>query len=334
MTVADATDPNSQQVDPIQPSDEEMQNFLAGLGDDFEYTPGTGASIANLLTKAGVKDLPPVTPTGEEEDDEDDDEYEEEVVTEPVTGEQPEGYIINGTLFPKEDIERLYNFDQYLRANPDTARRVNDAITQPASAAPPTGQSTVPSPPEQADTFTPPDPPDFLDMEDARDKFSWDAHVATLKTQFDAGIQFKQQQAQLAQQQQQAHASQAQADMVTALGKFRGTFTNLNDEDMATIRKEAQAYIPGLLPTMSGADALYRSMEIAGWSNQEIKAKLENPDNPNPTTQHKAKTRKQRLGAISGSPRSAPKTDSRPLLTTDRDAINAFAQGLAESMGR
>jgi hypothetical protein len=175
-----------------------------------------------------------------------------------------------------------------------------------------------------------------LDLEDPTTKFLWDQTVASRKDTWTLGQQFRQTQQSIIDQNEAAAKRQAQADLDTALTQFRTQFTGINDDDMAVIRSEASVVLPGILQTMGETPAaLFRAMEIAGYANADMRAKMDSPA-PSPTARQRSTTRKQRLNSISGSPRSAPKVENaRPVYTSDRDMVNEFANALADNgMGR
>ncbi len=72
-------------------------------------------------------------------------------------------------------------------------------------------------------------------------------------------------------------------------------------------------------------------MEVAAFANTDLRKRLD-AETPPPTNQHRSATRKQKLSSISGTPRSAPKVDTKPSFQNDRDMVNAFATALNDQM--
>ncbi len=319
---------NDQMVEPAEGADE-LETWLASLGDQTIDLPSL---MSKPVSRAGLEE-----PEGDDDDPDntDDDPNGDDTGTPEGTEPTTTGddvFVINGQEFAREDIERLYNFDQYLRNNPDKAEAVNAALSAPATA--PTGQPAVSTPESEATSFVAPEPPEQLDLEDPQTKFFWDQHVDSRRTIWEQGRQIAQTAASVQQRQQAIIDAQARADMDTALSSFRQKFPGLNDDDISSIRQEAAPLLPSLMQKLPPLHALERSMEIAAWSDAEMRPKLE-AETPTPTTRQRSTTRKQRLGAISGSPRSAPKVEGRPVYHSDRDMVNEFAAALNDAgLGR
>ena len=312
----DGLDHNDQIVDPPL-TGEDMDAFIASLESDFNYQ--NNINLSTLL------------PQGNNDEGGDDDDTDENDDQESNEGEETpdtnDFFTINGKQFSREEIERLYNFDQYLRANPDAATRVAQAITRPS----PVSETPPQTPPQE---FSAPEPPSELDLDDPQTKILWDQVVESRKAIWDQNQRFAQQQQTIAAGQQRLQASQAQSDMQTALNQFKEQFINLNEDDITTIRKEAGPILPSFLSQLPPVTALFRSMEVAAWANADIRKKLNDPEFKTETQATKSTTRKRKLGSISGSPASAPKTETRPQYRNDRDMVNQLAQAFQDSLGR
>lgn len=328
-------EPNDQMVTAQELGDEDLQQWLTSLGDGAEIELPS-LSLGGPLNPPTPTDTDPTGGTDESDPDEpadDGDEPEEVPAPAQATGDA-DHFVINGEQFSRDDIERLYNFDQYMRANPDVAQRVNTAIAFPQT---PAGQPPVSETPPPADTpteFQAPEPPDFLDLEDPAQKFQWDTHVATQRAFFDReqrDNKFFQQQAQERIVNQQRQAEQ---DMASALTTFKQAHPNLNEDDIVKIRQAAGPFIDGMMKQLPPTDALVRSMEVAAVMDNDLRAKIQDPTVHTRTNHQQRQRNKQRLGAISGSPRSAPKTESRPAYSSDKDFLNALAQEFSEHMQR
>lgn len=314
-------DPNDQMVDP-QVSNDDLEAWLAELEEgnttyDFSTINPTAVPVPTATDPAPGE--PPAEPDPEEPPDE------------PEPPATPDDYFtINGNQFAREDIERLYNFDQYLRANPDAAQRVAAAIAPPSTVPPQPSEPPVPAPEPETPSYTPPTPPEYLDLEDPSQKFLWERHVAVEEQLHNQNVTFQRYIAQQQAAQQEANNRQASIDMETALTTFRDSHPGLNDEDISSIRKSAGTFLPAMMQQLPPVAALVRSMEVAAWAEPSFRPRLES-DTPAPTTTQKSSTRKQRLSQISGSPRSAPKTEPRVQYSTDKDMVNALANAIAES---
>lgn len=339
--------------------DAELQQWLTSLGDGAQINlPGldiglpTGVRNINAGIDRVNKEVTDQTITGEggeEEDDDTDDTDDTDIDDTPneVDGQTPDpttppsgtpDFIeLNGQQIPKADIQRLYEFDRFLRDNPDAAQRVQAAIpapTTPSVGGPPNVPPAT-TPTNQVTEFTEPTPPEWMDLDDPQTKWQWDNHVAGQKAIFDQGQRQQQFLAQQQQTQRETVNRQAAVDMGTALDQFKQAHPNLNEDDIVAIRKAAGPFVGGMMAQLPPVQALVRSMEVGGMMDDDMRAKLTDPTVRTPSEKTKTRHRKARLGELSGSPRSAPKTDTaRPTFTSDKDFINAIAQELSESMQR
>lgn len=309
-----------------------IESFIDKLSEGWEYP-----------TDAHTGDTPPavidqqVTPPEDEEDDDPDDPLvpEPDATPDPnatpTTAIEPETVKVNGVAVPLADVQRLYEFDQFLRSNPDASQRVAAAISndQPTPAAPAAEQPTVPAQTPAPAAPASVTPPDFLDLEDPAQKFLWDSHVAT-QTEL-ATIR------QQGQQQAQALADrQAQVDASEAIAKFRTDHPNFNDDQITTLRQHAaQMNIVGSLLATSPTPvaALHRNLELAALDHADSRTLfLAAPDTSRtPTREQHSRRRKSALNAIGGGGGAVPKTNTAPKPQTDRQAIDEFARQLAET---
>ena len=106
--MADEPTPNDQMVEPSV-SNEDMEAFIKSLETDFEYRPSV-----NIKNLAVPDEQPPDDAPDEESPDEE--QPEEEPEEEPST--DSDFITVRGQQIPRADIERLYEFDQYMRQNP------------------------------------------------------------------------------------------------------------------------------------------------------------------------------------------------------------------------
>jgi hypothetical protein len=316
------TDPNAQMVDPAI-GDDELEEFLKSLDEGFDYAPNI--NLGTLAPQGGTEDD---DPNGEDDDENGDDDSEDDQTPAPSTGDD-DTVTVNGQSYQRADVERLLEFDKYLKANPNVAKRMAEAAN--AESAQPNVSPTPPAPPSPVE-FKAPEPPEGLDLDDPQTKFMWDQMVESRRESWETRQLLGQTTAQIQQSQQASDKRQAQEDMSQALTAFKQQFPHLNDDDIATIRSDATPLVESMMKSHPPVEALRRSMEAAAWANSDMRPKLDDPAKPNPTAQQRSKTRKRRLGALAGSSgNSAPKVDSRPTYTSDRDMVNEFAQALAES---
>jgi hypothetical protein len=303
-------------VDPAL-SSEDMDAFIAQLESGYEGNVNLSTLLPQDSGDSGEEEEPPL----------DEPPVEEEQPSEEPQGEADDFFTVNGNQVPRSDIERLYQFDQYMRANPDAAQRVSDALATPQPAREPDVPAPA-APAAQTNTFEPPSPPESLDLDDPRDKILWDAHVLSQRSSWENQQAIARIQAQYNSDRQEQINRQASLDMETALSRFHSTFPNLNDDDVAQIRSEAAPLVPAMLAQNEPVHALYKAMEVATYANADIRQRIDSA--PKPTTGQRSRSRKQRLGEISGSPRSAPKTEARPQYSSDRDMVQQFADALAQ----
>lgn len=313
-------DANDMMVDPNVTS-EDMDAWLQEL-DAGGSTYDLSRTLPSLNSVA-EPEPEPNPPTEPEPDTHGHDDETQEGTGEPSTPD--DGFNINGTVWPREEIERLYNFDQYLRANPDAAQRVAQAV------APPVRTTEPPVPAPSAPTaYEAPTPPDYLDLEDPSQRFMWDNHVQMQKALHDRDERDKARWNQLNAERQEQTQRQAQVDMDSALTEFRTQHPNLNDDDIALIRQGAAPFVEGMMRQLPPVAALVRSMDAAAYMNPDLIPKLIDPTQQSQTKKQQSTTRKRNLGSISGAPRSAPKTEGRPAYTSDKDMVNQLAAAFAE----
>lgn len=322
----DNQDPNAQMVDPAIGEDE-LQAFLKTLDEGFEYAPNI--DLSTFQPKGSTDDpLDDDNPHPDETDDDDDD---SETPPASEASSDDDDFTVNGNKIPRAEIQRLYEFDQFLRANPDKAQRVAETLAAPVGEA-----NVSPAQPTPSETaFQAPEPPAELDLEDPTSKFLWDQTVEARKEAWEARQEVAKTTASITKGQQAIVDRQVQEDMAQALDQFKAQFPNLNDDDIALVRKDAGPLVQNYMATLPPVEALRRSMEVAGYANSDVRPKLLDPANATPTNAQKSAKRKSRLGSLSGTPRSAPKVDSRPKYTNDREMVQGFADALAEQgLGR
>lgn len=294
-------------------SQESIDDFLKTLEADFDYP-----ALSHLSsTPADVIDP---TPAEEIDEETDDNEPVPPVVPDEITDPvQPQTVLVNGQQVPLADVQRLWEFDQFLRSNPDAAERVQQAVTPPQSPVPPAAET----PPANEVT-----PPEFLDLEDPKDKFFWDQILAN-KQQLDT---FTRQAQQIAEAESQRRYTE---DAECAVANFRTQHPNFNDDQILSLRQHARDMniIGALAATTSNLiDAFSRNLELAAMDSPDLRTIYLTPEEPPvPTTRQRSDTRKSKLNSLGGSSGSVPRTTpvSRPM--SDREATDQFAAGLAEA---
>lgn len=306
---------------------ESIELFIEKLNDDWEYPVDTH-----------LGDTPPVidaeTHTTEEEEDEDVDEEVTDTTpdpnTTPDTSAEPETVKVNGHDVPLADVQRLYEFDQYLRNNPEASQRVAKAINpepdgEPAPTAGPSGEPAV-SP--QATTPTPLEPPEFLDFDDPAQKFLWESFQLQQSQIHSLTTATEKQQKSLADR-------QAVIDTDVAVSAFRTAHPNFNDEQMGKLRQHAaqMGILDSLLTTSPNpVAALSRTLDLAALDHEESRALyMAPPETPREkTATQKSQTRKDKLSALSGSSGSVPRQTATPKPQSDREMIAEFAKQLGD----
>lgn len=300
--MAELPEANEPSVDPGV-SSEDLDAWLAELNPPAEAEAEGEASAA----------------VEEEEADDDQDQQDQP--------EHQDHFVVAGNEIARADIERLYEFDRYLRDNPDAAARVAEAVAAraPVESSVPEAQTPTPAP-----QYEDPTPPDYLDLDDPTSRFMWESHVSTQRAIFDNEQRVANWVAQQNQIQQNQIQRQAAADMEVALSDFRSRYPALDDGDIATVRNAATTFIPSMMEQLPPVAALTRSMEVAAWADADLRPRLGGDSPSVPSQKARSATRKQRLSSISGSPRSAPKTEDRVQYSTDKDMVNALANAIAE----
>jgi hypothetical protein len=315
-------DEHFQQVIP-EASQESIDDFIKSLEDDSFTYP----ALTHLAT--GVVD----EPVAEDEDDEEettnepvtpDETTTDDTIPEPVTSTVPT-VTVRGQQVPLADLERLYEFDQFLKSDPDAAARVQQAVA---------GQPVVPAEPITPVAQTPQvvTPPDFLDLDDPVHKFLWEQS----QSQQQSLLQLRQQEAARINAETERRAND---DMATAISRFRAAHPTFNDDQINTLRQHgARMNIVGAVmdTTPSPVEALVRVLDIAAMDNADLRPIFLAPpdESPTPTRRQQSTTRKSKLNALGGSTGSVPRTTSTPRATTDKQAIDQFAKELAESFGQ
>jgi hypothetical protein len=270
---------------------------------------------------------PPVAAEEVSDDDESEEPQQQELELDAEAPEQPDTITVGDNQFARADIERLYEFDRYLRDNPDAAARVAEAVAPRAPVESPVPETQTPTP---APGYEDPTPPDYLDLDDPTARFMWESHVSTQRAIHDNEQRVANWVAQQNQIQQNQIQRQAAADMEVALSDFRSRYPALDADDIATVRNAATTFIPSMMEQLPPVAALTRSMEVAAWADADLRPRLGGDSPSVPSQKARSVTRKQRLSSISGSPRSAPKTEDRVQYSTDKDMVNALANAIAE----
>lgn len=309
---------------------ESMEAFIANLEKDFEYPELSTLSGATKTDEEIAAEI--LGNEGQEIEDENEEITPTDPPASPVTGEVtppvppieptllPDHVMVNGKQVSLADVQRLYEFDQFLRENPETAQRVQAAVQPVVPVA-----AETPAPANQELT-----PPEWMDLEDPAQKFMWDSHVANQNTL----LALQEQNARDAQERINA---QARADMDVALQRWTAAHPNFNEDQIEAVRKhgaEMNIWAAVNATSPDPVTSLVRVMDIAALDDPALRTVYLTPEVKTPTRQQRSTTRKGKLNSLGGSSGSVPRTTtpSRPL--TDREAIDQFAAGLAESIGQ
>jgi hypothetical protein len=305
-----------------------MDQFIATLEQEFQY-PEFARSVAKTDEEIAAEIL---NGEGQEEiEDEtvDDTQTPVEPPPAPVEGSTqppatspapPDTVLVNGKPVAMADLQRLYEFDQYLRNNPEAAQRVQQAVT---TIQPPVPAADPPKPPNEVIT-----PPDFLDMDDPAHKFMWESHLEQQR-------QLQSFQQQTAAREQEALNNKALSEMDTALSKFRSLHPNFNDDQITEMRRHAanmNIASAVMATTVNPVDGFVRILDLAAMDHPDLRTVYLAPaESPTPTRKQRSTERKGKLHSLGGSSGSVSRTTTTPRPVTDREAIDQFAQGLAES---
>jgi hypothetical protein len=84
--------------------------------------------------------------------------------------------------------------------------------------------------------------------------------------------------------------------------------------------------------TVNPVDGFVRILDLAAMDHPDLRTVYLTPeDNKTPTRKQRSTERKSKLSSLGGSSGSVPRTTTTPRPVTDREAIDEFAKGLAES---
>lgn len=305
-----------------QRTPESMDSFIQSLEEKFEYPELSTLSGLNKTDEEIAAEI--LGDEGLEVDDEDEEIIPPTAETPPPADPEnpsallPDHVLVNGNQVPLADVQRLWEFDKFLRENPEAAQRVQAAVQPVVPAA------ETPPPANQELT-----PPEWMDLEDPQQKFMWDQHVQTQQTlatiaQRDAAAR----QAEITQR--------ATTDMATALSQWTAAHPNINEDQIEKVRAHAAEMniIGSLMATSSTpVQALVRAMDIAALDDPDLRTVYLTPEVKTPTRQQRSTTRKGKLNALGGSSGSVPRTTTPSRPQTDQEAREQFAAGLAESFG-
>jgi hypothetical protein len=170
-----------------------------------------------------------------------------------------------------------------------------------------------------------PEVPEWLDLDDPSQKFFW----SQLQAQNKALNQIAQTQAQGLQEQAR---SKAQNDVDTAMATFRSAHPELTENDIGVVRLHAVSLdiIDGLARNRTGVDAVLKALDIAYLDHPEFRAKQAGEPTPTEVKATQSKERKSKLGALSGSSGSAPRTETPRKPESDREAREQASQFLRD----
>jgi hypothetical protein len=297
-------------IAPDEFSSDDEQNFNAFLESIQGFTYGGGGSPPAPPVDGDVTDDEGENEDGDVTDDEQelDDEVVDDAVPSAPTVNAPSP--LSSTLrigdkdIPLDEVTQLYELGKTLREN-----GLDRQVTQPVPVAP-----TPETPQEVA-------PPSFIDPDDEVQMGLW-KHIQTLEAKVDQTQQTFQQTA------AQQERARAQDDFNSALNKFRTAYPNVTDDDLAIIRPAAALIVNPLIAAHGPVEGMVKAMYITGLDIERTRSKILDPTTPT----NNSNTRKRKLNSLNGSSGSAPKTNNRPQLTSDRDVVNAMARELADNL--
>ena len=216
-------------------------------------------------------------------------------------------YVIDGREVPVSEARSLIDLRNYLASHPEKAQEVRQVIE---------GKTPEPEPAK---------PPEWLDQDDPAQMAMWQRQTE-LETQI---RQIGNTQRQTLEEQTRARAS---ADANAGIATFRSAHPELTEDDLTTLRTHAVALniIDGLAKTRSGPDAILKALDIAYWDHPEFRAKANAEPTPSEAKKARAADRKGKLNALGGSSGSAPRSEAKPDLSTERGAREAAAAYLRE----
>jgi hypothetical protein len=285
--ITSGNSPDSETVPDIETDEfEEWVNQIEAnfTGNDFTPAREVAKQVADIIT------------TPETDETQDDEVDEEEQIPSPTP---VESITLDGEEVPVEELKRLYSLEKQIKAQ----------ASQP--------------PPPKAPEFTPPTPPDSVDLDDPGQKAMWD-HIVEIERRV-----FSQQQ-EFAQSRQDAINQRAASEFQQALSQFKTSYPQMSDDEINTlIRPAAAPLIPGLLQSSkTPIDAMVQSMYLASLANPQLRDKIL-AIKPDP--KHTSQRRKRQQSALTPSSGStAPRTDPARRVSSDRDAINEFAKQLED----
>lgn len=240
----------------------------------------------------------------------------------------------DGVQIALDEARTLHGFGQFLRENPEIAARVEAALRGGEAS----DTTTAPTP-EPVGEFTPPEPPEGVDLDDPAIAALWQQHVDTLAWQARTEALIR------------AHdnyiSQSAQETMQSLANQARTSYqqeNNLSDSEMAKVYELAGALqvlpalmqpvdpVTGLPRPVDPLAAMKQSFDIARWQIPELREREVQTLAESRSTESK---RKKKLSSLGGSGGTAPKTKPEPTTEAGRRAamieqVAAYQRGEGE----
>lgn len=242
----------------------------------------------------------------------------------------------DGVQITLDEARTLQGFGQFLRENPEIAGRVAAVLEGGDEAS---GTHTAPTRAPVPTGFTPPEPPEGIDLDDPAIAALWNQHVDTLAAQTRMEEMLRQHDDWINRSSRETLQSLTQE----ARQSYQ-TEHNLSDAEMAKVYEVAGSLqvLPSLMqPTdpITGVPravdpmaAIKQSFEIARWQIPELREREVQllVEQRKPEEQ-----RKKKLSSLGGSGGTAPKTKPEPKTEADRRAamieqVAAYQRGEGE----
>ena len=229
----------------------------------------------------------------------------------------------------------MVSFDDFLKANPQAAQRLREAMNPDLDFVPRQQadqirqqqvveqQPVVPTPSFQI--------PDDIDIEDPTNRFFVEQFTTLQKSNQELRSVIE---GQLLQQQQQAASNAMNSGITRFQRQYSGNTGALTAEDIATIRLEAARVYPGFVQKHNNdiESATYDALESSMWTIPPIREKLlaHNTDVQAAAARDDA-ARQRRLTALGGG-RGSGNASQIPAASTPQEGRLAMVRAIREGM--
>ena len=246
-------------------------------------------------------------------------------VTPLATPEAEPTISIGNVEVPISEVISHYEFGKALRSGgyvPPAA----PPVAAPSVGAQPVQGAVEPQPPVPPSSGMAPPLPEWVDAEDP-------FQVGMFRQQQSLAAEMAKSKDALVESNKAIAQQHATANFNIALSNFRTQYPDLTEGDLALIRPHASTMVNALISADPDnvPGAMQKAMYIASLEIESTRSKVLPKATADSAT--RSQHRKQKLSALGGSGGSSPRTPTRPALTNDRQAVDAFAKELAESFG-